>query len=145
MSKFMCAAIVVAAIVGWETAIAQEHPLPSKTIPDSLNLIWKSLEQDFASLAEAMPEDKWSFRPTQGAFTKVRTFGEQVKHVACANEAWAKQIMGEKPPERCDLGGPNSAKTKAEILAYLRDSFRRMDEAIGSTNANNLLQPVGGP
>ncbi|HXY49212.1 MAG TPA: DinB family protein [Terriglobales bacterium] len=144
MSKFMCAAIVVAAIVGWETAIAQEHPLPSKTIPDSLNLIWKSLEQDFTALAEAMPEKQWSFRPTQGAFANVRTF-EQVKHVAYANKAWAKQIMGEKPPERCDLGGPNSAKTKAEILAYLRDSFRRMDEAIVSTNANNLLQPVGGP
>jgi uncharacterized damage-inducible protein DinB len=145
MSKFMRAVIVVAAIAGWETAVAQEHPAPSKTVADSVNLIWKSLEHDFTSLAEAMPETQWSFKPTQGAFTNVRTFGEQVKHVACANEAWAKQIMGEKPPERCDLGGPNSAKTKAEILAYLHDSFLRMDEAIASTNANNLLQPVSGP
>ena len=49
--------------------------------------MWKMVETDFTTLAEAVPEEKWGFRPTQGAFTDVRTFGEQVKHVACANEA----------------------------------------------------------
>src|SRR5579864_4408256 len=84
-----------------------------KTVPDSINYIWKNIERDFTTLAEAMPEDKWSFKPTQGEFTEVRTFGEQVKHVACANEAWAKPMNTEKPPARCDLGGPNPAKSKA--------------------------------
>ena len=73
-------------------AIAQQEPSTPKTIPDSINYMWKMVESDFTSLAEAMPEEKWSFKPTQGAFTDVRTFGEQVKHVACANEAWAKEI-----------------------------------------------------
>jgi len=68
-----------------------------------------------------------------------------VKHVACGNEAWAKKIEGEKPPERCDLGGPNPAKTKAEIMAYLRDSFAMMDKVIVGTNEGNLLHPNGGP
>ena len=108
-------------LVGSAIAIGQQRPEPPKTVPDSINLIWKSVEKDFTSLAEAMPEDKWSFKPTQGEFKDVRTFAEQVKHVACANEAWAKQMGGEKPPARCDLGGPNPAKTKAEILAYLHD------------------------
>ena len=103
------------------------------------------VEKDFTSLAEAMPEDKWSFKPTQGAFKDARTFAEQVKHVACGNEAWAKKLRGEKPPERCDLGGPNPAKTKAEILAYLHESFVMMDAGIAATNMENLLSEMKGP
>jgi len=76
-----------------ETAFAQQRQPQLKTIPDSINFIWKDIEKDFTALAEAMPEERWSFKPTQGEFKDVRTFGEQVKHVACANEAWAKQMV----------------------------------------------------
>ncbi len=124
---------------------AQRKPPELKTIPDSINFIWKQVEHDFTALADAMPEDKWNFKPTQGEFKNVRTFAEQVKHVACANEAWAKQMSGEKPPPRCDLGGPNPAKTKAEIMAYLKDSFALVDKAIADTTADNLLHANPGP
>jgi uncharacterized damage-inducible protein DinB len=120
-------------------AHTQQSPPEPKTIPDSINFIWKDIEHDFTALADAMPEDKWSFRPTQGEFKNVRTFAEQVKHVACSNEAWAKQISGEKTPARCDLGGPNPAKSKAEIMAYLNDSFKLIDKAIADTNDKNLM------
>jgi len=126
-------------------AIAQQQPLQSKTIPDSFNYMWKMVEGDFTALAEAMPEEKWSFKPTQGAFTDARTFAEQVKHVACANEAWAKKLRGEKPPDHCDTGGPNPARTKTEILAYLRESFVMIDGEIAKTKADNLMAPVEGP
>jgi hypothetical protein len=87
------------------------------------------LNSDFTSLAEAMPEEKWSFK-TQGAFADVRSFAEQVKHMACANEAWAKKLRGEKPPDRCDTGGPIPARMKTEILPYLRESFVMLDGEI---------------
>ena len=35
--------------------------------------------------AEAMPADKYDFVPTTGEFKGVRTFGQQVKHLAQAN------------------------------------------------------------
>jgi len=35
-----------------------------------------------------MPEDKYSFAPTNGEFKGVRTFAEQVKHVAAVNYAF---------------------------------------------------------
>jgi len=124
---------------------AQQRPPEPKTIPDSLKLIWSNLERDFVALADAMPEDKWNFKPTQGEFKDVRTFAEQVKHVACGNEGWAKQISGEKPPERCHLGGPNPAKTKAEIMAYLRSSFTMIDKVVAGTSAENLLHRNPGP
>ena len=134
-------AMMAAAILG----TAQNPPAPEKTVAGSVNQIWPYVERAFIALADAMPEDKWSFKPTQGAFTDVRTFAEQVKHVACANEACANKLRGEKPPARCDLGGPNPAKSKAEIMAYLKDSFRMMDEGIAATNADNMMSPLRGP
>jgi len=126
--------------------LAQQDSRPQpKTIPDSINYIWKDIERDFTELAEAMPDDKWSFKPTQGEFKEARTFAEQVKHVACSNEAWAKQMRGETSPSRCDLGGPNPAKTKNEILAYLRSSFAMIDGVIEATTSGNLLHQNPGP
>lgn len=138
----LCAPLLLLCCV---TLWAQQSP-PSKTVADSIGLIWGATAHDFVTLAEAMPEDKWNFKPTQGKFDNVRTFGEQVKHVACANEAWAKKINGEKKlPERCDLGGPDPSKTKAEIMTYLRESVRMLDSAIASTTPENLQQPLAGP
>jgi len=127
------------------SATGQQIPPQSKTIPDSYNEVWKTVEKDFTALAEAVPEDKWIFKPTQGAFTGARTFAEQVKHVACGNEAWAKKLKGAQPPAHCDTGGPNPAKTRSEILAYLRESFALMDGEIVKINAANLVEPVKGP
>ena len=145
MATPLRASIAVIVLLGSLPAVAQQKPSAQKTIPDSINYMWKMVESDFMSLAEAMPEDKWSFKPTQGAFTDVRTFAEQVKHVACANEAWAKKLRGEKPPDHCDTGGPNQARTKAEILAYLHETFLMMDSQIAATKADNLTALVKGP
>ena len=61
-------------------AFAQKSAGVPQSIPDSLDYMWKQIEMDFTSLAEAMPEAKWTFKPSQGAFKDVRTFAEQVKH-----------------------------------------------------------------
>jgi len=139
------ARMTVVLVLGALRAVAQQPPSPPKTAADSINFMWKMMESDFTSLAEAMPEEKWSFKPTQGAFDNARTFGEQVKHVACGNEAWAKKLRGEPPPERCDTGGPNPARSKTEILAYLHESFVMMDGEIAKTKLDNLMAPIKGP
>jgi uncharacterized damage-inducible protein DinB len=142
MQRSLAFVSVIAVLGG--VAFAQEGPSQVKNVPDSINLVWNSVAKDFTALAEAMPEAKWSYKPTQGAFTNARTFAEQVKHVACANEAWAAQITKEKQPEHCDVGGPSPAKSKVELLAYLRESFTQMDRAIASMNVSNLLEPMPG-
>jgi hypothetical protein len=126
-------------------AVVAQTATAAKTIPDSMNSMWKMVEKEFTDLAEAMPEEKWAFRPTQGAFADARTFAEQVKHVACGNEAWAKKLGGQKSPERCDLGGPTPAKSKSEIMSYLRQSFAMLDGEIQKTSMQNLLTGVTGP
>lgn len=111
-------------------------------------------EYEVRSAAEAMPEEKYTYRPTEGKFksekpefgpAEVRTFAQQVKHVACANFAFAAELDGQAPPAGCDKDGPNPAKTKRELLTYLRDSFAAIRKSVGATNARNMFDPIEGP
>jgi hypothetical protein len=103
------------------------------------------LEQSFVNLAEAMPAEAYAFKPTNGEFRDVRTFGEQVKHVACANFAFFNQIEKKEPPADCASGGPSPAATKAELLAYLRQSFTYAQGVLATMTPANALEPVTGP
>jgi DinB superfamily len=111
-------------------------------------------EYQVRSAAETMPEDKYGYRPAEGKFknekpefgpAEVRTFAEQVKHVACANFAFAAELDGAKPPEACDKGGPSPAKTKKELLIYLRDSFAAVNKSLAAINEKNMFDPIEGP
>jgi uncharacterized damage-inducible protein DinB len=107
---------------------------------------WFSMiEKSFVGLADAMPADKYGFKPTNGAFKDVRTFAEQVKHVACANFAFYNEIEKKTPPEGCETGGPSPAKTKAELMAYLRESFAYAGRVLKTLTPANAMEPVSGP
>ena len=103
------------------------------------------IEQSFIALADAMPADKYDFKPTKGKFENVRTFAEQVKHVACANFAFFNQIEKITPPAACSSGGPDPAKTKPELMKYLRDSFEYAQRVLKTMTSANALEPVSGP
>jgi hypothetical protein len=63
----------------------------------------------------------------------VRTFAQEVKHVAGSNYFLFASVTGEKIPD--DFKGGNgfaAIKTKAEILKFLKDSF-----AVGHRAAGN--------
>src|SRR5262245_12873385 len=111
-------------------------------------------EYELRSAAEAMPEEKYSYRPAEGKFkdekpefgpAEVRTFAEQVKHVACANFGFAAELDGLKPPDACDKGGPSPARTKKELLIYLRDSFAAIRKTLSAITAQNMYEPIEGP
>ncbi len=103
------------------------------------------IEQTFIALADAMPAEQYGFKPTDGAFGDVRTFGEQVKHVACSNFAFFNQIEKKAPPEKCGTGGPHPATTKTELMAYLRESFAYAGQVLRTMTPANALEPAGGP
>jgi len=111
-------------------------------------------EYEVRSAAEAMPEEKYSYRPGEGKFTnekpefgpaEVRTFAQQVKHVACGNFAFAAELDGQTPPAGCDKGGPSPAKTRKELLIYLRDSFAAIRKSLGAIDTKNMFDPIEGP
>ena len=102
------------------------------------------IERSFVDLADAMPADKYGFKPSEGAFDNVRTFGEQVKHVACANFAFFNEVEKKEPPPDCETGGPSPAKTKAELMAYLRESFAYASSVLRTMTPANAMDAAGG-
>jgi hypothetical protein len=99
----------------------------------ALQVFLKSVEKRVVSAAEAMPADKYGFVPAEGAFQGVRTFGQQVKHLAAANYILAAAALGKEPPAGAgDETGPKTVRTKAEILAYLSASFGELGTAIAA-------------
>jgi hypothetical protein len=82
-------------------AVAEQEQAP-KSIAESVSSNLKYAEGDFLSIANAMPEDKYAFIPTIGKFDGVRSFAEQVKHVACAQFAFFNEFEGKKPPDDCE-------------------------------------------
>jgi len=123
-------------------ALAQERVDPTAaTMAPTFAMVARS----FVDLAEAMPAEKYGFKPATGEFREARTFGEQVKHVACGNFAFFDEIEGKEPPADCAGGGPGPAKTKAELTAYLRESFDYAQRVLAKTTAANALDPVRGP
>ncbi len=141
-AKFLLAGLVVLACSGFGLGQMQAPP-PSKSPGDAINAVLSIAEAEFVSAANAMPEDKYSFAPSTGEFKGVRTFGEQVKHVAAVNYIFGAAILQEKPP--VDTGeekGPASVKTKAEIIKFLTDSFAYLHKAVGSITAQNSLDQV---
>jgi len=124
--------------------LAAQTPKPD-SVAISFGPTWRMVSRQFVSLAEAMPADKYAFKPTAGAFDGARSFGEQVKHVACANYGFFNEIEGKEPPANCATGGPNPAKTKDELVKYLRDSFDYAERILSTVDAKTMLDRVTGP
>ncbi|HZQ23915.1 MAG TPA: DinB family protein [Terriglobales bacterium] len=130
-------------------APAQVLPKPStekRTVTMVLDRSIKNAEWEFNSAADAMPEDKYSFAPSTGEFKGVRTFAQQIKHVAAVNYEVAAAILGEKPPvDINDEAGPESVKTKAEVMTFLKDSFAYVHKAVATINETNAVDSVRSP
>jgi len=117
-----------------------------RTVTAVLDHAVSNLEAEFVSAAEAMPEEKFGFAPTNGEFKGVRTFAQQIKHVAAVNYELGAAILEEKPP--ADIGdesGPASITTKADVLKYLKDSFAYVHKAVATINEKNLVETVKSP
>jgi len=115
-----------------------------KTVADSVAGTLEFAEGNLLGVAEVMPETNYGFIPTAGKFDDARTFAEQVKHVACAQFAFFNEFEGKKPPDDCERGGHDPAKTKAELIKYLKDSFDYSNRVIATLTAENALDRVEG-
>jgi len=83
-------------------------------------------EDKFTRLAEAIPAEKYSWRPAPD----VRSFAEVFLHVSAVNYNIYK-LVGTPPPAGLDLKGLEKSTTdKAKVIATLKDSFAHAKDAI---------------
>lgn len=146
INKYSLFALCVLALVALSTAQNNRPRDEHRTVTQVLDRTVANMEGEFVPSAEAMPEDKFNFAPTNGEFKGVRNFGEQVKHVAAVNYELGAAILEEKPPvDIGDESGPASVKTKTQILKYLKESFAYVHKAIQTVNEKNLVETVRSP
>jgi uncharacterized damage-inducible protein DinB len=122
-------------------------PAAEPSIGAAVDGVYQWVPGQFISAAEAMPDDKYDWAPTSGEFKGVKTFAQQVKHVASVNYFVGSAILGEKCP--VEVGnpevGPDSIKTKADIVAFLKGSFEYSRKAVKSITPQNGTKPVKNP
>jgi uncharacterized damage-inducible protein DinB len=116
MNKFTALALSLLAI----PAIAQTPAQPTANpLSTWLRTAYMGNRNNVLRSAEKMPEEFYGLRP--GAQQEVRTFGQQLGHLANFNYLWCSQAKGEKNPN----AGNNLEKlnTKAEFTKALTDAF----------------------
>ncbi len=131
--------IVVVMLLGTGTLMAQD-PV-AEMYAHQVTLV----ENDVLSLAEAMPADRYEFLPTDGEFEGVRTFGEQVRHLATMIYMTAALVMEEESPHGPGThnNGPDNVQSKDEVIAFLKGSLAYARRAMASLTMENHMEPVG--
>jgi uncharacterized damage-inducible protein DinB len=96
-------------------------------------------EEEIVAVAEAMPADKYSFAPTNGEFKTVRTFGQQLTHIAEA-QYYFFGGFGTKPT--IDPKSLDKLSSKDEIVKALKDSFAFAHQATETITPENAFEEV---
>jgi len=130
---------------------AAASPSTPPTIASAIDREISLVEKEVVEAAEAMPENKFDFSPEKlnlpgSDYKGVRTFGQQLKHIAASNYLIWSPITGEKPPDTVNDGkGPDNMKAKADIIEFVKDSFAFGHKAVATLNESNLVQPITRP
>ncbi len=94
-------------------------------------------EQRFTRLAEAIPAEKYAWRPGEG----VRSIGEVYAHITAANYGVA-HALGMQAPAGLDFKAIQAAAAdKAKITQLLKDSFAHLRQAILPINDGDMDKP----
>ena len=127
---------------------ASASPSTPPTIASSIDREISLVEKEVLEAAEAMPADRFDFSPEKlnipgSDYKGVRTFGEQLKHIAASNYLIWSPITGEKPPDNVNDGkGPDNMKAKADIIKYVKDSFAFGHKSVATLNSSNLVEQI---
>jgi uncharacterized damage-inducible protein DinB len=107
---------------------------------DTYNHLMTIMEKQIVGAADAMPADKYGFVPTQGEFKGVRTYGQQVKHLAEANYEF---FEGWNVPGAVKEADIEKLTSKDDIMKALKDSYTYAHSAVSTITAANAFTIEG--
>ncbi|MGE5244289.1 MAG: DinB family protein [Betaproteobacteria bacterium] len=135
MKKTLCLLPLVAAAV----VAATLRPAAQSTTTLHADLLkdWTAMKDRMVKISDAMPEEKFSFKPTPAQ----RSYGEQILHVAGANVMMMKMLGGKAAAPAIN----EKATSKADILKAIADSYDYGTAVLNEQTDQSLLEAVPGP
>jgi len=127
-NKVACFLILAACLVSLPVrSQAQEKPTAPASGPRAEFLAELAYyEERYTRLAEAVPAEKYSWKPAEG----VRSIGEVYAHIVAANYG-IPRVFGAQPPAGFDPKAVNAAANdKAKVVQGLKDSFAHFRQAV---------------
>jgi uncharacterized damage-inducible protein DinB len=98
---------------------------------------WRHVSSQLIALAEATPEEKFTWRPTKD----VRSTSEVYMHIAIAN-FWLLSITGPKMPTDLTDEMEKSVTKKADVIAWLKRSLEAVKTAHLAATPDDLKRKV---
>jgi len=121
-----------------DAAAAQDKTAPNYDIKGEALVDEADLGKKFTDLAEAVPADKFNWRPAEG----VRSIGEVYLHVAQSNYGIMKFSGASVPAGKESKTFEKSITDKAKIIAELKASFDWVHQQITAMTNADLAQPL---
>ena len=109
----------------------------SPSVVKELVATWQRAATEIIDVAEAMPEEKYAYKPTP----EISTFRDQLVHVTGITQRFIDSAKGTKS----DPGHPKAAMPKAEVIALLKQTLQTGQEMLGSLTDAQLLEQVKFP
>jgi len=133
MKKFLLLAVLVLTAT---TAFAQADD-QLKGLWEGYDGEWLHVSRQLTELAEAIPADKYTWRPAPN----VRSVNEVFMHIAIAN-FWLLSVTGPKMPANLTDGMEKSVTAKADVINWLKRSLDAVKTARAQLKPGDLQRKV---
>ena len=138
--KTILRTLLVCLVVPAGVALAQEKPAaPAQPNPNPLStwnkFAYSHVKDLLARSAEKMPEENYSFKPTDA----VRSYGQIIGHVADAQYLFCSIALGEQNP---GLKIEQTKTSKADLIAALNTAFVYCDKAYDGMTDASAVQTI---
>lgn len=120
------------------SAVAQTSPPPIKDpVSSALRDILTARQKNTVAAVEAMPADKFSFKPTADQ----RTFAQLVMHMVEANHSLCAKAAGVPNPKGEEVKDTDS---KEKLIAALKSSFDFCSDTLAKMDDSKLSEMTEG-
>jgi uncharacterized damage-inducible protein DinB len=136
-------AIAAAGVSGSTVAARnpQEKKQEAKALPGESQIVlaqWNEIGRKLMAMAQDWPEDKYDYKVTP----TVRSFAEQLLHVANGMYYFTNPVQGQAPPPEAER---SKYKSKDEVVAYLKKAIEDGAAEIKAKGDKGMSDPVTDP
>jgi uncharacterized damage-inducible protein DinB len=148
MKRIWKATILSLLVTGWcgwpSFAQPQQKSDSSKAMPSSSQIVlaqWNEIGRKLIAMADDFPEVKYDFKPTPA----VRSFAEQLLHVAGSMEYFTAPVQGKTPAREMENPPRTTYKTKADVVAFVKKEVEDGAAAIKAKGDKGMADSITDP